>query len=317
MFLGTAIGDALFMPFETWTREEIANHGPISDYITPDGHKWFNGRDAGTWTDDTQLSLVVAESLIAKGRIDMDDMAKRHADSMREEGDLGFGGSTRDAIKRIAEGTHWSESGKTTNPKRGGGNGVAMKIAPIAAYIATLNENRFNDVANFTTMTHDSPIAIESAVAQVLAIKYCLNHDKYDFSVNDFIQEFKNNLEYTYRTGHTNVLLEHLLMFRHLPLEKMSDEDFIKMFNGGGCYVGDSLPFSYAFFLKDPTSIGSLYAVGHAGGDTDTNASMVGGLLGALNGTSIFNDHLIQGLWQKERIIDTAERFCEKFKINN
>lgn len=317
MFLGTAIGDALFMPFETWTKEEIEQHGRISNYIRPDGHKWFDGRGAGTWTDDTQLTLAVAESLISKGKIDMDDLAQQHVVSLQKEGDLGFGNSTREAILRLSKEVHWSESGKTNNPKHGAGNGVAMKVGPIAAYLTKLKENRFNDLANLAAMTHATSLGIESGIAQVLAVKYCFNHSEYDFSVEEFIQEFRNNLDYTYRVGHTNVLLEQLLMLRYLPLSKMTSEDFIKLFNGGTCYISNSLPFSYAFFLRNPMSIQALYDVGHAGGDTDTNASMVGGLLGALNGSSIFPQHLIDGLWQKDRIIDTAERFCDKFKISN
>src|SRR3989344_7928815 len=82
MFLGIAIGDALYMPVETWSARKIAEiHGRLTNYIRPDGHKWFDGREAGTWTDDTQLTLVEAESLISKKYIDMDAMAKRHVES--------------------------------------------------------------------------------------------------------------------------------------------------------------------------------------------------------------------------------------------
>ncbi|MBI2633668.1 MAG: ADP-ribosylglycohydrolase family protein [Parcubacteria group bacterium] len=53
----------------------------------------------------------------------------------------------------------------------------------------------------------------------------------------------------------------------------------------------------------------------NAGGDTDTNGSIVGSLLGALKGVSVFPKHLIDGLWQKEKILDTANRFCDTFDI--
>ena len=87
MSLGVAIGDQLGMPVETLTRGEIQKrHGRITTYIDPDAdHKWFGGLKS-RWTDDTQLSLVVAESLIAKKCIDMDDMARRHVESFQKEG---------------------------------------------------------------------------------------------------------------------------------------------------------------------------------------------------------------------------------------
>ena len=84
---------------------------------------------------------------------------------------------------------------------------------------------------------------------------------------------------------------------------------------GGSCYVYDSLPFSYAYFLKNPFSSEALIEVVNAGGDTDSNGAMVGALLGALHGTDIFPQHLIDGLKGKEQIIDAVDRFCERFGI--
>jgi ADP-ribosylglycohydrolase len=81
------------------------------------------------------------------------------------------------------------------------------------------------------------------------------------------------------------------------------------------CYVYCSLPFSYMFFLRNFTSIESLYEVVSQGGDADTNASMVGALLGALNGISIFPDHLVDELEAKDQLVDAANRLCEVFKI--
>lgn len=50
-FLGTAIGDSLGMPVETFSAERIAkDYGRVTEYLVPDGHKWFDGRKAGTWT---------------------------------------------------------------------------------------------------------------------------------------------------------------------------------------------------------------------------------------------------------------------------
>src|SRR3990172_11810807 len=138
MFLGIAIGDALGMPVETLTADVIAKRfGRIMNYLRPEGHKWYNGRDAGTWTDDTQLSLAVAESLIANGKIDMDDLAARHVAALPTAKQFGWGRSTRKSVTRLSQGVHWSESGKSNEPNQGMGNGVAMKVAPIGAWLAS------------------------------------------------------------------------------------------------------------------------------------------------------------------------------------
>jgi ADP-ribosylglycohydrolase len=53
----------------------------------------------------------------------------------------------------------------------------------------------------------------------------------------------------------------------------------------------------------------------NAGGDTDTNGAMLGALLGALNGTQVFPQHLIDGLVNKDNVINTADRLCDVFGI--
>ena len=81
------------------------------------------------------------------------------------------------------------------------------------------------------------------------------------------------------------------------------------------CYCYDSVPGSHAFFLQNPRSIHSLYNVVNAGGDTDSTGSMVGSLLGAYNGVSIFPQKLIDGLDKKDEIIALAEKLCDKIGI--
>lgn len=331
MFLGIAIGDTLFMPVETFSAVKIeGRYGRIKSYLpAPDDHKWFAGRPAGTWTDDTQLTLVVADSLIEKGQIDMHDMAARHVESLEKEGDRGFGASTRSAIKRLASGIHWSRSGISTNPKHGYGNGLPMKVAPFGAYSCspvfegdTDSKRLFvQDIINFTLMTHYRKMAVQSALAHVFAVRYCLLSPPSDFLTGEFVDQVCGAASWVYIMEDPIVdpikddLIERLLNLKDIDFATISSEKIINRFGAGSCYVFNSLPFSYAFFLRNPESIETLYDVGNAGGDTDTNASIVGGMLGALNGSSIFPAHLIEGLRQKDRILQTAEKFCERFGI--
>lgn len=81
-------------------------------------------------------------------------------------------------------------------------------------------------------------------------------------------------------------------------------ESIARVFGIQRFHAADSLPATWAFFLQNPYHIRTLYDVVNAGGDTDSNGAMVGALLGALNGMSIFPQCLIDGLWQKERIVD-------------
>lgn len=70
--LGLALGDALGAPYEG---------GPIERGLW----RFIGTTRTGEirWTDDTQMSLDLAESLLAKGALDPDDIAARFAKSYR------------------------------------------------------------------------------------------------------------------------------------------------------------------------------------------------------------------------------------------
>ena len=72
--LGVAVGDALGMPVEGWSREAIRmRYGVLAD-LQPSSSR---GLGAGQFTDDTQMMLMHAESIVAAGRVDGDDLAQR------------------------------------------------------------------------------------------------------------------------------------------------------------------------------------------------------------------------------------------------
>ena len=335
MFLGIAIGDALGMPVEQWTLEEIKQqHGRVEDYLDPGNHKWFSGKlRKGMWTDDTQLTLVMAESLIAQGKIDMKDLAKRHVKAL-EQTDVGWGGSTRDAVKRLQGGMSWVDSGFPCKPTTAGkpgygmGNGVVMKIAPVAAYIAAHYEKPIQPRVStgelvekqveITCMTHHTRMAFSATHAHTHAIYYCLRTHK-GFSRAVFKMRVRMMSAMADRPildpggFETDRFPDRMIELEKEDWTKKSAKEISDAFGQGTSYVYNSLPFSYAFFLKAPDSIETLYEVVSAGGDTDSNGSIVGGLLGALNGKSIFPKHPVDGLWQKDRILETAKKFCERF----
>jgi ADP-ribosylglycohydrolase len=94
--------------------------------------------------------------------------------------------------------------------------------------------------------------------------------------------------------------------------EEYTPERIIKEFRGSP-YAFESLPFTLMFFVRNPMSIDSLFDCVTAGGDTDTNGSMIGALLGALHGTSIFPPHLVDGLREREAVLGVADTFFEMF----
>lgn len=310
MFLGVLIGDALGMPAEIYTPEQIVKKfGRLTTYQKSTREGWEN-KPTGSYTDDTQLTLAVANGLIEGKGLDMDFQAEFHLKAYHNS-TSGWGGTTKLAMENLDNGEHWTESapkGKNV----GYGNGMPMKIAPLAAYIA-LSPKKYKKALEFSAllsdMTHGTPISRAAGQAQWEGLYYCLTTAPKDFN----IEHFKTVVINACKVNHADEFVEKLE--QAFTLE---DDTAIEIIGGKGkqrfsCLT--SIPLAYYCFVKNPDSIESVYLAANAGGDTDTNASIVGALLGALFGVSIFPKHLIDTLdpSSKKEVIEVTEQFLNTF----
>lgn len=320
-FLGIAIGDALGKPTECLPASLIEReYGRITDYFQNPQHKYFDGAPAGSWTDDTQLSLAVARSFIATGEFNLDAVAEEHCTAFMQTV-AGWGDTTREAVAKMVDGGSWKEASLTDKPKRGVGNGVAMKVAPVGLYMGLTNPDCNNPqwredigkLVHFATMTHFTSMAITSGFAQAFAVFKCFLSDPNNFDLNSFCRTIAGagmmGRRYLFKTITEDDIANRLGLLD--KYDEYPPERLVKEWRGGP-YVYESLPFTYMFFVRNPLTIDSLYDVVSAGGDTDTNASMLGALLGALHGASIFPDHLVEGLREREEVLDVADRFYKR-----
>jgi len=175
---GLALGDALGMPSQTLTRDQIAQHyGQITDFTAPfDDHPFSHGLKAAQVTDDTEQALLLARRLIAEpGRFDAVGWAK---DLLAWEADIRrrglrdlLGPSTKAALDAILAGVDPDEASKG-----GTTNGAAMRVAPIgiataADDIATLVDR----VELSSRVTHNTGEAIAGASAVAAMISTLLD----------------------------------------------------------------------------------------------------------------------------------------------
>lgn len=317
-FLGIAIGDALGQPVEGMPASLIEREfGRITSYFNlPD-----DDEPPGTCTDDTQLSLAVARGLIAAGGFDLDAIAAAHCAEFHKSV-AGWGDTTREAVARMVNGVHWSRAAQTDKPRRGTGNGVAMKVAPVGLYMALTNpacvEPQWSDdidkLAKLATMTHSTSMAITSGFAQAYGVLACFRSEPETFNVKAFVRAIteacRKGRRYLSETITADDLGDRLgLLERH---EAFTPARIIDEFRGSA-YAFESLPFTFMFFVRNPLSIDALFDVVSAGHDADTNGSMMGALLGALHGTGIFPPHLVDGLRDREAVVEIANKFFEKF----
>lgn len=130
--LGLAIGDALGVPYEFKPRKEFEVK-PVDDM---DGYRTYN-LPPGTWSDDTSLSLCLAEALI--NGFDLDSIATNFQKWFRsnywtargEVFDVGI--TTRESIDRLSRGIKPDLAGGFDEDENG--NGSLMRILPLLFYI--------------------------------------------------------------------------------------------------------------------------------------------------------------------------------------
>ena len=167
-FYGLALGDALGMPTQSLSREQIKQRfNRITTLTAADADQPIApNMAAGSITDDTEQAVLVGELLVeGAGRIVPSDLAQSLIEweaVMQAKGsqDL-LGPSTKRAIEMILAGHSPEEAGRF-----GTTNGAAMRIAPIGIAFDVAEEAAFvESVKQACQVTHNTNLGISSAAA--------------------------------------------------------------------------------------------------------------------------------------------------------
>lgn len=344
--VGLAVGDALGMPVETMTPEEIlsaTNGQGVGGYINPLQKRIRDtvSLTPGTWTDDTQLALAVAQSLIRSKGFDIEDQAREHIKALGES-KFGWGKTTTRAIVELRDGLRKPTDRAPVGPGLGRGNGVAMKIAPMGLFYAlspsarTMNAGFMRDTLILGQMTHSDPRASIAALL-VEAHVICAVLDRLDTKIPRGTLLLLSQHLLSIEACEQDFVLEGLLdgsdlacgRFRRAIQIARSEHDVLDTLRkeiGCGCDALQSVCFSLGlleaqigeFKYAHDYQCAVLAAV-NSGGDTDTNAAMIGGIIGARVGLGGIPKEWIDGLEKADEIIDTADRLldaaCERWTL--
>ncbi len=149
--VGLALGDAACAPFEGGVVERA-----LWRLIgrTRDGKQRY--------TDDTQMSLDLAETLIA-GQGNLDQQALAYVFARGYRWSRGYGPGAAKILKKIRRGMPWEQASRSVYPDGSFGNGAAMR-APVVAVIAHGDSQRVDDLAIASAeITHAHPLAVTAA----------------------------------------------------------------------------------------------------------------------------------------------------------
>lgn len=322
--IGCALGDTLGMPVEAWSKARIEKYaGKILSPITPiiirneSGEivykdefgkiKYFNiDSTKGDYTDDTILTLALAESIAAKQGLDLEDIAQRqlyeYTSRIQADGTVagGFGGTTRQGFERLRSGISLLESGVIGGP----GNAPAMKMSPLGLYMDATNDSKqgLEYAELIGKITHLDPRSIASGVIQAHSIYVLLqdiSREKFIESLVEVCSSWEKPVPANYSAAQAGSLTSRLNWIEQN--KNVRDEEAHAVL-GSGSSVLCSYPFALFMFQKywDEPLRGLIETV-NWGGDCDTTGAMYGALCGAKNGM-IFPEEWLNVLKNKEKI---------------
>jgi poly(ADP-ribose) glycohydrolase ARH3 len=293
--LGTFVGDALGMPVEGYSATMISRRYDVLKEMI-----W------GYYTDDTQMMIGIAESLVNCKGFNGEDMAQRFVTNF----DLtrGYGPGAISAIDKLRAGYPWDKAGGELFDKGSYGNGSAMRIAPVGVFYHD-DPEKLGEVAYLSSLiTHAHPLGKEGGALQAYAITCALG--THVLEEKGFLRSIKAFLRDDIDIYREKIdRIQHLLDTTPKPSEVVN-----ALGNGITCY--DSIPTAIYSFLSHHESFKSavVYAV-NLGGDTDTIGAMTGAISGAYHGyeeiPSRWIEKLENGVKGRDYVISLAEQLYE------
>jgi ADP-ribosylglycohydrolase len=294
---GVAIGDAMGMPTTLYTPKQIKGRfGRVRDFFpAPEDHIIHKGMKAGQITDDTETTLIIARTIIEDKRVTSTGVARRLVEWAVERKVVGtdyLGPSTSRAIEKLISGTDPREAGKL-----GMTNGAASRISPIGIFNSGNFEGAVEDTEQACIPTHNTSVAISAACAVACAIAEA---SRKGATVDSIVKAAKvgaikgeeKGLPIPSASVGKRIEMAVNFVKKTKNLQKVSR--YLYEFIGCGVASNESVPTSIALFVAakgEPMK--AIIAGANIGGDTDTIASIVGGICGAYKGIEAFPKGLL------------------------
>ena len=288
--LGLAIGEAFGAPAEFLTAGQVAERwGVLTDMVGGGCYEV----EPGETTGGTDMMLCLAESIVADGNFDPEDIMQRYtAWFQTKPKDVGL--TVRTVMLGIMSGTPWDLASRRAfeilgNPRAG--NGSIMRCAPIALSHPHDVEQRHEIALRESTLTHFDRLAGWSCVAFVDLLVAALHGDLRTqvATIAASLDDEDSRVSATLREA---VDAE--------PAEIQSS-----------AFVLDTLRTALWSVLHTDNFEDALVRTVNMGNDADTNGSVTGALAGALYGAAAIPDRWIAPLLVRDRVIEVADLLAD------
>jgi ADP-ribosylglycohydrolase len=231
------------------------------------------------WTDDTEMACSVVAALAVGDGIDRDGLARAFAE--RYGPDRGYGPGAVTVLRLIRTGTPWPVAAASAFEGQGSwGNGAAMRVAPLGAYFAGSPTRAADEAVRSAEVTHAHPEGVAGAVAVAVAAAVAAEGRLAGArpAPQRLLAAVAGTLE---PGGRVRTGLDRAARLLDARVAEVADE----LGSGAAETAPDTVPFAVwvaARFLDDYPA--AVTACVRAGGDVDTTAAIVGGIVAAHTG---------------------------------
>lgn len=298
--IGLAIGDAMGVPIEFSIREKCLAK-PLTELVGYGSHSV----PAGSWSDDTSMTIATMDSIIEKKTIDYQDIMEKFYEWVVNykytptnfRFDIGhtcfqaiFNYSKKD-MKPL-------ECGLTD--VKSNGNGSLMRILPVAlySYFKNLKDEEILELTNnISSLTHAHEISKMGCYIYVKYVMFLLSgKDKY--SAYSMIK----CVDYSSYSKETISVYDRILKD---DIKKLKLDDI----KSSG-YVVDTLEASLWVLLNTDSFAQSIIGAINLGNDTDTIGAITGSMSGIIYGYDSFPEK-----WTNKLIkLDYLKELCNNFE---
>lgn len=300
ILLGTAIGDALGFPVQFFPREKVQQ-----DPVIGMGKCRTFESSAGIWSDDTSLSLCLADSLCSGYNLQniADKFIQWLFEGLWTPNNRAFdiGRTTMQAITNLRNGVEPKFAG--LDREQDNGNGSLMRISPLVPYIyGLIEEQQIQIISEVSSLTHRHP---RSILACIFLCKFEMAYiDCQDLRIafsntQQAIKHLLDQDEFRNEANHFNRLINYAYeQFRDIP------EADIKSTG----YVIDTLEASLWSIFKHDNFKDSVLCAVNLGDDADTVGAVTGVIAGIIYGHTSIPGEWLEILARKNDIVQLAEK---------
>ncbi len=301
--LGTATGDALGLPYEGISPARAARM-----LGEPDRYRFFLGK--GMVSDDTEHSCMVLQALIDSAGND-DKFAAHLAKRLKRwflTLPAGIGIATSKSCMKLLIGIDPERSGVFS-----AGNGPAMRSAILGAAIDDVARLRYLVKAS-TKITHTDPKALQGAFAVAWAARTAKRNQ--NPSASDYFKQLREML-----TGeNADEFLDQITAVeKSLASSETTIEFTTRQYGKGGVsgYTLRTVPAVLHAWLSHPTDYRTaIMSIIKCGGDADTTAAILGGIIGAGVGRSGIPEEFLNALIEWPRTVRWMENLAQTYVSN-